>query len=268
MSSEPTTAELLGIDKPPARATGLAGMLGTKRQKATTKNDAPDFAALPQEPTERLQALEKIIRQEENTYSTTVRAAKERFTTTGGKALSMIQQEELWRDAEKTHTDFFAYAKAVWGYEKSHVYLLLDSVKIREAISSPEAHLNTSHLKILGPALRKDGPEIVQRAWEEADTATGGAITGPALTKALTAVRATHTAGATPTPPTDDTAPDSPSSLEALEGALRAQKQVWTALAPATVAQAVQHDPERAQALLEELERQAVRTTKRARAAQ
>jgi hypothetical protein len=267
MSSEPTTAELLGIDKPPARATGLAGMLGTKRQKATPKNDAPDFAALPQEPTERLQALEKIIRQEENTYSMTVRAAKERFTTTGGRALSMIQQEELWRDAEETHTDFFSYARTVWGYEKSHVYLLLDSVKIREAISSPEAHLNTSHLKILGPALRKDGPEIVQRAWEEADTATGGAITGPALIKALTAVRATRTAG-TPTPRTDDTAPDSPSSVEALEAALRAQKQVWAALAPATVARAVQHDPERTQALLEELERQAVRTTKRARAAQ
>ena len=160
-----------------------------------------------------LMDLYHSVRQEENTYSTTVRAAKERFTTTGGKALSMIQQEELWRDAEETHGDFFAYAKAVWGYEKSHVYLLLDSVKIREAISSPEAHLNTSHLKILGPALRKDGPEIVQRAWEEADMATGGAITGPALTKALTAARATRTAG-TPTPQTNDTAPDSsPSSV-------------------------------------------------------
>ncbi|MGV4892199.1 hypothetical protein ACSR0Z_37785 [Streptomyces viridosporus] len=33
-------------------------------------------------------------------------------------------------------------------------------------------------------------------------------------------------------------------------------------------AQAMQHDPDRTQALLEELERQAVRTTKRARAAQ
>lgn len=264
MSTEPTTAELLGIDKPPARASGLAGMLRTKRQE-TTAPKAPDFAALPQEPTERLRALEAIIRQEETTYTTTVRAAKERFTTTGGIALRMIQQEELWRDDEGTHADFFAYAKSVWGYEKSHVYLLLDSVKIREAISDPEAHLNTSHLKKLGPALRKDGPEVVKLAWEQADIATGGKVTGTALVKALAEAR---TAGASMTQADNDATPSSPQAVDALEDALRAQKRVWAALAPAAISQAMQHDPDRTKALLAELERQAVRTTKRARATQ
>jgi hypothetical protein len=87
-------------------------------------------------------------------------------------------------------------------------------------------------------------------------TTTGGKITGTALTKALTAARA----ASAPTPEADDdTTPDTSHAVDALEAALRVQKQVTAALAPAAVTQAMQHDPDRTRALLEELERQAMR---------
>ncbi|MFD5065643.1 hypothetical protein [Streptomyces sp. NPDC058394] len=191
---EPTTAELLGIDKSPApRSAGLAGL--TKNAAGRNKQDAeplPDFTKLPETGRDRLQALEEILRQAEGSYTRTMRAAKERFTVTGGLALSMIRDEDLWLDADDAggpYADFFAYAKAVWGYEKSHVYLLLDSVRVREVIKDKDAHLNTAHLKVLGPAVRSDGPDIVQLAWEEARRATGGKITAPSLAKALTSAR-------------------------------------------------------------------------------
>jgi hypothetical protein len=268
-ASEPTTAELLGIDKPPApRSAGLAGLTrgAASAQRAPEPGPLPDFPALPAAGEQRLRALEEILRQAEGAYTHTVRAAKERFTITGGIALRMIRDEELWRDAResngKPYIDFLAYAKAVWGYQKSHVYLLLDSVRIREIIKDKDAHLNTAHLKILGPAARTEGPEVVQRAWEDADKATDGKITGPALTKAITAAKTLATTGQQ----TSSEASETPqhSAVEALEAALAAQKHVWNALAPAAVAAALAEDPERTRKALDALEVTARRAAKRA----
>ncbi|WP_369265820.1 hypothetical protein [Streptomyces harbinensis] len=251
------------------RSATIIRQVSSQLAKADT---ALDLAALPAHRGQRLHALEDVLRTAEETHEGTVREAKRRFIVTGGLALHTIRAEDLWQEKNAAdgspYRSFLDYAARVWGYQKSAVYLLLDAVQIWQELPEADAHLNTSVVKQLAPALREYGADHARRALSRAQQE--GDVTGAAVTRALADLRKPEKTGLEGSSeisedPQEGSSETTHDYVADLKIALKAQRAVWSSLSPETIRRAMDQDPEAAGALLGAIEVQAGRARKRAR---
>lgn len=114
----------------------------------------------------RLAALTRTITSAWTTYGSTVRAAQEQFARQAGPAIEEVHRDELWR--EEGWPSFNAWFKHIVGFESSHVYEILDGVKVSRVLGQP---VNIGQGRALAPVLRKHGEDAVRRQWSAAEAA-------------------------------------------------------------------------------------------------
>lgn len=114
----------------------------------------------------RLAALTRTITSAWTTYGSTVRASQEQFARQAGPCIEEVHRDELWR--EEGWASFNAWFKHVVGFESSHVYEILDGVKVSRVIGQP---VNIGQGRALAPVLRNHGEDAVRRQWSAAEAA-------------------------------------------------------------------------------------------------
>ncbi|GAB3127432.1 hypothetical protein GCM10027160_52070 [Streptomyces calidiresistens] len=179
-----------------------------------------------------------------------------------GKALATINRARLYRE---THSSFDAYVEERWGMKRSQAYRLIEAWPVAAALS-PIGDTPESHVRELVPVAKTHGLEAATAVYADL-RGRGGRITAAIVRQAVRSQFSPEPQGVA-----SDTGQKQPttatgSPVDQLKMALKAQRAVWSALAPSVVQAAMQQDPEATRQYLADVEIQATRTAKRARRA-